>query len=118
LTTRGRLAVTKSSVTANATAFSGGGINNGGQLTVEHSTVSDNFAGQASGGGIVNGGTLTVRHSTFARNEGSFGGGIANLGSTSVTHSVFSANAADFGAGMYDNSTTLSPTAVRHAAVW
>jgi uncharacterized repeat protein (TIGR02543 family) len=60
----------------NGHAQAGVGINNGGTLTVEDSTISDN-----AGGGINNGGTLTVEDSTISDNAG---GGIDNSGYLSL----------------------------------
>ena len=54
----------------------GGGILNGGTLTVSNSTLSGNSAG-LDGGGIHNGGTLTVSGSTLSGNSASYGGGIS-----------------------------------------
>lgn len=71
---------------------SGGGIRNGGTLTVERSALRDNTSNQ-DGGGIVNSGTLTVTNSTFAGNEANFfGQGLANFGILTVTESLFTDN--------------------------
>ena len=70
-----------STVTANR-AWVAGGIENsfGGVLTLTHSDVSANRS-QAGGGGIYNGGTLTIRDSTVRGNTSidSAGGGILNF---------------------------------------
>ena len=77
---------------------SGAGIDNWGQMTLEHTTISDNhgFAVQSNGGGIATerGSSLTVRDSTVSGNSanaafptGRFasGGGIfADIGATLV----------------------------------
>ena len=95
----------------------GGGalFNDGGSLTVNTSTVSDNSAvqGSGSGGGVFNNaGTLTVRNSTFGQNSaaraggavetaggnvadagsGSGGGILSEHGATTVTNSTVSDN--------------------------
>jgi hypothetical protein len=77
---------------------------------VTNSTLSGNRAPIESGGGIVNGGTLTVTNSTFSGNSGgSFGGGISNSGTLTVTNSTLSGNTASGGAGI-DNFATLNLT--------
>jgi hypothetical protein len=69
----------------------GGGISNGGTLTVTNSTLSGN--GGSAGGGISNGGTLTITNSTFSGNTVSVkGGGISNSGTLTVTNSTLSGN--------------------------
>lgn len=80
------------------TAFSGGGIDNLGTLTVVNSTISDNSAPRifdGFGGGIYNeaGATLTVVNSTFSGNSAFLGGAIYNEGTLTVTNGTFSGNA-------------------------
>jgi len=53
----------------------GGGIFNGGKLTIRYSTVTANRA-RDGGGGLYNSGTVTVVNSTFSGNQASSGGGI------------------------------------------
>ena len=74
---------------------SGGGIRiaSGADLTVDHSTISGNYAYAGSGGGISNAGTLTLTNSTLAENRaGGYstpgaGGGLHNeLGGTRQPH--------------------------------
>ncbi len=83
----------------------GGGIYNGGTLTVSNSTFSNNFSTQngGGGGGIKNHyeAMLTVRNSTFSNNgSGSFGGGIFNNGATlTVSNSTFADNWTTGGSG-------------------
>ena len=91
-----------------STGGNGGGINNGGTLTVTNSTLSGNAAGTDGGGGIYNGGTLAVASSTFLDNSAgasSEGGGIWNGGTLTVTNSTFSANMAGLGGGMHNEGT-------------
>lgn len=66
----GTVWMTDSAVTENfGTNYGyGGGILNGGRMTLESTTVSGNSAG-TQGGGIFNGGQLTLRGVTVARNE-------------------------------------------------
>ena len=78
-----------------ASLTNGGGIYNGGTLTLTNSTVTSNTAGSAGGGGIYNTGTLTVTDSTISDNVGGLfgGGGILNTGGTAtVTRSTVSGN--------------------------
>jgi hypothetical protein len=81
----------------------GGGIYNGGTLTVSNSTVSSNGTdafSDAYGGGIFNAGTLTVDNSTLSNNSSrangdynsAFGGGIFNTGALIVSNSTLSSN--------------------------
>jgi len=84
--------VTLSKVTIqNGSALFGGGINNGGTLTINQCTLSRNKAvhtefGGGVGGGINNGGTLTINNSTFSGNSTTFfgnrGGGAVAASST------------------------------------
>jgi hypothetical protein len=63
-------------------SYAGGGIYNGGTLTVADSTISGNSTGgiYTNGGGIYNVGTATVTDSTFSGNSTQYdGGGICNF---------------------------------------
>jgi hypothetical protein len=102
---------------ANGNSGLGGGIYNGGTLTITNSTFSGNSAHSSSdqglGGGIANdGGTMTVTNSTFSGNSADNGGGIYNDGGTlTITNSTFSGNSATYnGGGMYDDggATTIT----------
>jgi hypothetical protein len=89
----------------------GGGISNGGTLTVANSTFTgngvDSPSGFAAGGGISNTGTLNVTNSTFIGNGAAVnpetgsggGGGIVNSGTSTVTTSTFTSNNSDGGGG-------------------
>lgn len=93
-----------------AQVSAGGGIDNGGTLTVADSTVRSNRASSdtnARGGGIRNAGTLTLIRSTIAGNtvEGTtptnpfvgvsaWGGGIQSDGSAVITASTVDGNSA------------------------
>ena len=88
----------------------GGGILNGGALTISNSTIEGNTAGgfnPGSGGGIYNTGALTISNSTISGNivkgqvVGS-GGGILNLGTLTVNNSTISGNGARCGSGIYN----------------
>ena len=93
--------------------FCGGGIYNGGTLTLLNSTLSGNSAGY--GGGIYNDhGTLTVQNSTLSGNSADVfsggGGGIYNnQGTLTVQNSTLSGNSSTFdGGGIYNNFGTLT----------
>ena len=87
----------------------GGGIYNGGTLTVTNSTINANNSpgdisgGIGGGGGTFSGiaGTLTVTNCTIAHNSSGFeGGGIWNFGGTlTVTNSTIANNSAVPSAG-------------------
>jgi hypothetical protein len=86
----GTLTLTDSTVHGN-TSISGGGIYNEATLTLEKSVVRDNRAEGAqhsavAGGGIYNGGTLTLIDSTVSNNSAfSAGGGVANIFGATAT---------------------------------
>src|SRR5262249_30236573 len=79
----------------------GGGIDNGGTLTISNSTVADNAAANF-GGRIANAGTLTIINSTVAGNVSgdqtsgisTSAGGIANAGTLTIINSTVSGNSA------------------------
>jgi hypothetical protein len=89
----------------------GGGLYNGGTLTVTGSTLSANTATN-SGGGIYNSGTLTVSDSTLSGNAANGnGGGIYNYfsGTLAVSDSIMSGNSArGAGGGIYNFVGTLT----------
>jgi probable HAF family extracellular repeat protein len=79
----------------------GGGVYNGGTMTLSRSTVTGNravgnpgepYSGQ--GGGIHNAGSLTITASTVDGNVGKLGGGIYNAGTLTVDNSTISGNRA------------------------
>jgi hypothetical protein len=84
----------------------GGGLYNGGTLTVSNSSLPGNTASGSYGfgGGILNRGTLTVSNSTLSANSAIFyGGGIFNInGTLTVSNSTLSANSAVYGGGIYN----------------
>ena len=99
---RGNLTLTNAAVDGNRTLMgsNGGGIyNNGGTVTIENSTISNNI-GDTGGGGIINffGGTLTITNSTISGNTATTGGptagggGIVNLNIATVTNSTIANN--------------------------
>jgi hypothetical protein len=106
----------------------GGGIYNGGTLTVSGCTVSGNYCDPNSassyGGGIANFGTLTVSNSTVSDNYATEigdvslnppptneGGGIYNAGTLTVSNSTISGNFAfGDGGGIYNAGTAAALT--------
>jgi len=131
-------AVTLSGVTIRngSTAF-GGGIHNGGTLTINNCTLSGNKAshtkfGGGVGGGIFNVGTLTINNSTLSGNNATFAGGaILNSGTLTINSSTLSGNNAfGYGGGIDNmegrltinsgtlsgNSATISGGAIYNAA--
>ena len=76
---------------------SGGGINNGGILTVMDSAISSSMT-TGNGGGIYSGGTLTLTNSTVSGNSAAFsngtgsGGGIYSTGTLTLTESTVAGN--------------------------
>ncbi|MBF2066600.1 MAG: filamentous hemagglutinin N-terminal domain-containing protein, partial [Calothrix sp. C42_A2020_038] len=85
-------------------SLNGGGINNNGNLTLNHTIISNNLAqnlGNGGGGGIFNTGTLTVNSSTINDNTSQHdGGGILNTGTLMVNNSTINDNdALNFGGG-------------------
>jgi energy-coupling factor transporter ATP-binding protein EcfA2 len=108
--TDGSLTIKDSTIADNISYFNGGGIYNGGQLTISGSTISGNSKPSVpdypfnNGGGITNdeGGTLTITNSTIAGNTaGESGGGIANLhGKTLISFCTIYGNSARAGGGI------------------
>jgi hypothetical protein len=80
--------------TAGNTQGEGGGIENGGSLTVSNCTISNNTAGW--GGGIFNNGrgSLTVTDCTLENNTAGEGGGLFNYGTVTVSGSTITGNSA------------------------
>jgi predicted outer membrane repeat protein len=115
------LTIIDSLLTGN-TAEQGGGICNGGALTIINTTFSNNTAREHKGGGIRNYGTLTIANSTFTGNsaEGGVGGGIHNgyyiggLGTLVMSNSTVSGNSAGGVFNLRGSTATLQNTIVSH----
>jgi nitrous oxidase accessory protein NosD len=109
------VALTSSTVRGNtATNRVGAGIANGGDLTLNATTVSGNRAA-LDGGGIYNFGDLTLSSSRLTRNTtGGGGGGLFNEGTAVLNRSRVTGNtAAGPGGGILDvNTLTLNATIV------
>ena len=106
----GTMTLTNSTVSGN-TAVWGGGIDSSGVMTMTNSMVSENSADEweyyNEGGGIANSGTLTLPNSAVLRNTSNQGvGGIVNTGTLTLTDSAVSENSAD-NVGGIDNYTVL-----------
>jgi hypothetical protein len=105
--------VRDNSVAGSRETDAGGGIYNGqgGMVTLDNSTVSGNTA-RNEGGGIFNGGMLTLTNSAISSNRASFGGGINNVGTLTLDNTTVSGNS-ERGIVNYDYGTaTLTNTTV------
>ena len=93
----------------------GGGVHNGGTLTMTNCTVSGNNGGlRGGGGGIYNTAMLTMTNCTVSGNDaGNSGGGIYNdTGATlTMANCTVSGNTSDFGGGIFNETGTLTMTA-------
>jgi hypothetical protein len=97
-----------------ATVRVGGGIQNGGNLTLTRSTVTGNRS-ETDGGGIYNYGTLTLNATRLTRNRaGRTGGGLFNEGVATLNRSTVTGNSAGSnGGGIFNvNTLTLNATTV------
>ena len=91
----------------------GGGIFNGGTLTLTNCTLSGNsvVVGHPGGGGIYNnGGTLTLNQCILLGNSAAFeGGGIDNIGTLTMNQCTLSGNILHYGSsrggGIYNEGT-------------
>ncbi len=97
--------------TVNDLFFPGGGIyvNPGSQLTVQSSTLTSNVSGYVGGGGIYNGGMLTLANSIFADNLSiGGGGGIYNESTLNLVNSTLAANITLGNGGAIENQGVLA----------
>ncbi len=96
----GDLTLNHLTITGGQSTGSGGGIlvNTGGALTAKYSTITRNIA-NINGGGISNNGITAIKHSTISRNTaGNNSGGVRNTGQLTISDAHVDANAAvDFG---------------------
>jgi hypothetical protein len=90
----------------------GGGIQNFGNLTLQNSAVAGNHAGgdTEAGGGIYNGGTLSVIGTIITGNTAPFGGGIANYATMTMSNTTVTFNSATHNGGGLDNDYGASAT--------
>ncbi len=118
ITYGGDLTLRDLAITGGYNASYGGGIYNGGTLTLANVAVFGNL-----GGGIFNYGTLTLANSTVASNEAAYGGGgIYNTGTLTVVNATVSGNTArQAGGGIYNTgmltvvNATVSGNTTRQA---
>jgi hypothetical protein len=101
----GTMTVVNSTVVSNIAAFYGGGIDNSfGVLTVNNSAVLDNDANSGDGGGLYNRqGTMTVNNSTVAYNSAPNGFGGVNAKGGGIYNDGFYGPVI-----MYLNSSTVA----------
>jgi hypothetical protein len=97
----------------NATVRVGGGIQNGGILTLNRSIVTGNRSA-SDGGGIYNYGNLTLNDSRLTANTaGGGGGGLFSEGVATLNRSTVTGNTAAYGGGILSvNTLTLNQTTV------
>ena len=102
------LTLIDSTVTLND-AREGGGIYNAGELTIESSTIDNNWADR-KGGGLRSDGTTSIVNSTFNANIASQGGAISSAGRTDIVQSTIVGNVAtsSSSAGVDRNGGTLT----------
>lgn len=98
-------------------AINGGGISNGGNITLTNSAVAGNESSH-DGGGIFNSGSIVLTNCTLTDNKAisGHGGGIWNIGSLTLTTSTVSVNTATAGGGIYHDqwSLFLSNSTISH----
>ena len=112
----GTLTVYETAITNNINELQnvGGGILNGGTLSLDSSTVDNNFA-DGGGGGIWSNGVLAIRNSTISSNDAGFGGGILLLGGTAtIINSTIAGNTAELSGGI---AAGLSPQLTLHNTI-
>lgn len=75
----------------NTTNGQGGAVyNDGGTMTIDTATISDNEANQ--GGGFFNTGTLNLLNTTVTSNTATTGGGVQNTGTVEMFSSILAGN--------------------------
>ena len=76
-------------------------VNSGIPVTLDNLTVMNGYS--SVGGGVLNGGYLTINNSTFSGDNATMqGGGIYNQLSLTIKNSTFSGNSAQNGGGIYN----------------
>src|SRR6267378_7910585 len=100
-------------VAGNAGSVSGAGISNGGTLTVNNSSITDNgLEYQGTGAGISSSGTLIINNSIISRNLSAKGqtdgGGIYSSGMLEITNSTIDGNSVGGpGGGIYNTGNAI-----------
>jgi hypothetical protein len=108
----GALTLSNITLSGNTAHYGGGLYVSNGTVALTNSTVSGNTASQ-SGGGLygISGSTLTVTNSTISGNSAIGGGGIQIFsGTLTLTNSTVSGNSASGGGGILSYSSTLTAT--------
>jgi predicted outer membrane repeat protein len=114
------LTISDAVITGGYTTDIGGGIySREGSLTIDHSTVSGNYAGSGAGVAALSG-DVTIRDSTFSGNDthegdvgyDEYGGGLwAGAGATvTVDRSTFVDNTAGYGGAIYAKNGSANVT--------
>jgi hypothetical protein len=80
----------------------------GVSVTLEGLTVKGGYLVGGSGGGILNGGTLTVENSLLQNHHAYYGGAIYSFGPLTITNSTITESQAVDGGGMFVNFARLS----------
>ncbi len=78
----------------------GGGIHNGGALTLDGVALADNMTTR-NGGGIYSQGTLMLTNATVTNNQAAYGGGIYSEGALIIEHSHVASNSGSIGGGVF-----------------
>jgi hypothetical protein len=116
---RATMTITDSIISDNSLAAAGigGGIWNGGELTMTNSTMSDNSV-LYRGGVISNDGTATLTNCTLTGNSAGYGGAIDNLGMLTVVDSTVAGNSAtNAGGGIWNLDAVYSVVHVGNTIV-
>lgn len=118
------LNITNTHITGNAalgtvtrTGSGGGILNDGGEVVIESSTISDNRSTRFSGGIGNDRGSLTLSNSTVSGNHSrNFGGVLTYMGNTDVSNSTITNNSSELnrGNGLQNgvNSTTTVTSSI------
>ncbi len=119
---QGNLTLNRCMVSGNRATANGGGIHNAsGSLTVNDSTIDDNYAegpSGTSGGGIASDAALIIRNSQITRNQSPRGAGVAaRSGAVTISDSTIARNSATStfprGGGLYvQTSGTVTNTTI------
>jgi hypothetical protein len=103
------LNVTYTTISDNSAVYNGGGIStdNSYAVTIDHCTISGNTTSNSGGGLYNNGSDVSLTNSTLSDNTANHGGGIGNASTLSVSNSTISGNGSSGGGGIYNSATAL-----------
>ncbi|WP_445269378.1 hypothetical protein [Streptomyces sp. DSM 41634] len=107
----GTLTLHKSTVAGNTADENGGGIQNEGELKVEHGLITNNEARDGNGGGINNLGTAKIKHTKLIENWAGLNGGAVNNaagGTLEIKQSALANNKAGNDGGAVNNAGTAT----------